>query len=69
MYKLFGCRFVLESEDCAVIRSHDDGYVFGRFRYPRHAFEQIATFTEMAAAKRAFDAYNQALSVWRIAAE
>ena len=58
MYKLFGCPYVLESGNCAVIQTTDGGYVFGRFSYPRHAFEQLAAFTDMAAAKRAFGTYN-----------
>ncbi len=62
--KLFGCPFVLESKYCAVIRTHDEGYAFGLFRYPRRAFEQIATYTQMIAAKRAFDTYNQAMRAW-----
>ena len=65
VHKLFGSRYVLESEHCAVVRTPDDGYAFGRFRYPRHVFEQIATYTFMAEAKRAFDGYNQARSTWR----
>ena len=68
MHKLFGCRYVLESGHCAVVRTLDDGYAFGRFRYPRHVFEQIKTYTIMAEAKRAFDAYKQAMSAWRKAA-
>jgi hypothetical protein len=68
VYKLFGCPYVLESEHCAVIRTLDEGYAFGRFRHPRHAFERIATYTYMAEAKRAFDAYNQGMSAWLKAA-
>jgi hypothetical protein len=68
VYKLFGCPCVFESEHCAVIRTPDDGYAFGRFRHPRHAFERIATYTFMAEAKRAFDAYNLGMSAWRKAA-
>jgi hypothetical protein len=43
VYKLFGCPYVLESEHCAVIRTLDEGYAFGRFRNPRNAFERIGT--------------------------
>ena len=68
MHKLFGCPYVLESAHCAVIRTQDGGYAFGRFRKPRHEFEQIGTYTYIAEAKRAFDAYNQAMSTWRKAA-
>jgi hypothetical protein len=59
LYRLFGCPLVFESKHCAVIQTSDDGYAFGRFLYPRHAFEQIATYKCMAEAKRAFDAYNK----------
>jgi hypothetical protein len=69
LYKLFGCPFVLDSKYCAVIQTPDNGYAFGVFRYPRRTFEQVATYTYMADAKRAFDAYNQAMRHWRKAAD
>jgi hypothetical protein len=62
LYRLFGCPLVFESKHCAVIHTSDDGYAFGRFLYPRHVFEQIATYTRVAEAKRAFDAYNKVTS-------
>ncbi|MGO9427864.1 hypothetical protein [Rhodoblastus sp.] len=68
MNKLFGCPYVFESENCAVIWMRDEGYVFGRFRSPRRAFESIATFAQTDGAKRAFDAYNRAISGSRKAA-
>lgn len=68
MNKLFGCPYVFESENCAVIWMRDEGYVFGQFRSPRRAFESIATFAQTDCAKRAFDAYNRAISGSRMAA-
>ena len=68
MYRLFGCPIVLDSKCCAVIRTPDNGYAFGLFHYPRRTFEEVATYTYMADAKRAFDAYNRAMRHWRKAA-
>jgi len=38
-----------------MVGALDDSCVFGWFRYPRRTFEQLAAFTDMAAAKGAFD--------------
>ncbi len=64
---LFKARYVRESAHCAVLTC-DEGqsFILGYFRWPRHAWTYVATFDQEASATRAFEAFDQAASIWSV---
>ncbi len=62
---LFNARYVYETARCALVTC-DGGqsYMLGYFLAPRHAWTYVATFDQMSAALRAFEALNCAADIW-----
>ena len=59
---LHTARYVLESPRCAVVSSDDRSFLLGYFVPPRHEWVFVARFADEAAARRAFERFDESVA-------
>jgi len=59
---LYRARYLFESAHCAVVTSDAGAYLLGYFGAPRHEWNYLTTFDNEAVARRAFEAFDRAVT-------